>query len=113
MANNEIAIIQTGIRLELPTGYVGLVHSRSGFAKKGIIVANAPGVIDAGYRGEIGVILMNLSGWPIGIYKGDRIAQLIIQKLPKIKLQLVNAKDFNASDTTERGTAGFGSTGNC
>src|SRR5690625_4917868 len=101
------AIVKTGIFIELPIGYEAQVRPRSGLAaKNGITVLNAPGTIDADYRGEIGVILVNLSKAPFVIENGDRIAQLVFAK--------VEQAEWDVSDElseTERGAGGFGSTG--
>jgi len=103
----ERAIIPTGIFIELPIGYEAQVRSRSGLAaKKGITVLNAPGTIDADYRGEVGVILANISSEDFVIENGERIAQLVIAKHERAIWVEVDA----LSDTT-RGEGGFGSTG--
>jgi dUTP pyrophosphatase len=93
--------------MSLPSGYVGMVCPRSGLADKhGIMVVNAPGIIDAGYRGEIKVILFN-SGHEVKNFKQkDRIAQLVIMKLGDLPVE-----EVSSLDSTERGTGGFGSTG--
>lgn len=103
----ERAIIKTGLFIELPIGYEAQVRPRSGLAaKKGITVLNSPGTIDADYRGEIGIILVNLSNEPFVIENGERIAQLIIAKHER-------AEWTEVSELTEtsRGEGGFGSTG--
>ena len=103
----ERAIIKTGLFLELPIGLEAQVRPRSGLAaKKGITVLNAPGTIDADYRGEIGVILVNLSNENFTIENGERIAQLIIAKHER-----VNWQEVKVLTETERGAGGFGSTG--
>ncbi len=103
----ERTIIPTGLFMALPNGYEAQVRPRSGLAAKyGITVLNAPGTIDADYRGEIGVILVNLSKEDFIIKDGDRIAQLIIAKYEQITWQEVNNLDH-----TDRGSGGFGSTG--
>lgn len=103
----ERSIIKTGLFIELPVGYEAQVRPRSGLAaKKGVTVLNAPGTIDADYRGEIGVILVNLSNEPFTIENGERIAQLVIAKHERAEWQLVNELS-----TTDRGAGGFGSTG--
>lgn len=102
-----IAAIDTGLYLEIPEGYEVQVRSRSGLAlKNGIIVLNSPGTIDSDYRGEIKVILMNLSDKDFIIRDRDRIAQLVLSRYERAELQ---ASD-ELSDT-ERGCGGFGSTG--
>lgn len=101
------AIIKTGLFIELPIGFEAQVRPRSGLAaKKGITVLNSPGTVDADYRGEIGVILVNLSNEAHIIENGDRIAQLVIAKHERAEWQAAEA----LSETT-RGTGGFGSTG--
>lgn len=103
----ERAIIKTGLFMELPVGVEAQVRPRSGLAaKKGITVLNAPGTIDADYRGEVGVILVNLSNEPFTIENGERIAQLVIAKHERAAWEVVDA----LSDTS-RGEGGFGSTG--
>ena len=103
----ERGIVKTGLLIELPVGVEAQVRPRSGLAiKKGVTVLNAPGTIDADYRGEIGVILINLSNEPFTINHGDRIAQLVIAKHESITWK--SAEKLSNSD---RGTAGFGSTG--
>lgn len=101
------AIIQTGLFIELPVGFEAQVRPRSGLAaKKGITVLNAPGTIDADYRGEIGVILVNLSNEPFTVENGERIAQLVIAKHERaIWVEVQSLSE------TARGEGGFGSTG--
>ena len=100
-------LVKTGLFLELPAGYEAQVRPRSGLAlKKGITVLNAPGTIDADYRGEIGVILINLSQEEFTIQNGDRIAQMVIAKYQK-----VDFVEVDELDTTSRSDGGFGSTG--
>ena len=102
----ERMLIPTGLFLELPSGYEAQIRPRSGLAiKNGITVLNAPGTIDADYRGEIGVILVNLSSEDFTINNGDRIAQMVIAQYETAKWQEV--KSLNE---TERGEGGFGST---
>ncbi len=101
------ALVPTGIFIELPGGYEAQVRPRSGLAiKYGITVLNAPGTIDADYRGEVKVILINLSGEPFTINPGDRIAQMVISKHERAEWELVEELS-----PTERGAGGFGSTG--
>ena len=103
----ERKIIGTGLKIALPEGYEAQVRPRSGLAAKhGITVLNAPGTIDADYRGEIGVILVNLSNEPFTVEPGERIAQLVIAQYTQIQWTLVNNLE-----ETERGAGGFGSTG--
>lgn len=103
----ERALIKTGLFIELPIGYEAQVRPRSGLAyKHGLTVLNTPGTIDADYRGEIGVILVNLSNEEFTIENGERVAQMVIAKHEQAEWNLVE----ELSDT-ERGAGGFGSTG--
>ncbi len=103
----ERTLVKTGLFIELPVGYEAQVRPRSGLAyKNGITVLNTPGTIDADYRGEIGVILVNLSNENFTIENGERVAQMVIAKHEQAKWELVE----ELSDT-ERGSGGFGSTG--
>ena len=103
----ERTIVKTGLFMALPIGYEAQVRPRSGLAiKKGISVLNAPGTIDADYRGEIGVILINLSNEDFTINDGERIAQMVIAKHERAAWNLVTELD-----ETKRGAGGFGSTG--
>ena len=103
----EKAMVPTGLHIELPDGYEAQVRPRSGLAAKhGITVLNSPGTIDADYRGEIKVILVNLSKEPFVINRGERIAQMVIARYEKIEWEQV----CELSDS-ERGEGGFGSTG--
>ena len=108
LAPGQRVLVPTGVSLALPLGYVGLVHPRSGLATKhGLTVVNAPGTIDAGYRGEGKVTLLNTDTVPpIVLKRGDRIAQLVIQKVERAHFIEVNDLDDSA-----RGAGGFGSTG--
>ena len=100
-------LVKTGLFIELPQGYEAQVRPRSGLAyKKGITVLNSPGTIDADYRGEIGVILVNLSEEEFVIENGERVAQLVIAKYEQA--QWVEVENL---DETDRGVGGFGSTG--
>lgn len=101
------AIIKTGLFIELPIGYEAQVRPRSGLAaKKGITVLNSPGTVDADYRGEIGVILVNLSNEAFTVENGERIAQLVIAKHERAAWE-----EAEALSETVRGEGGFGSTG--
>ena len=103
----ERAIVKTGLFIALPPGFEAQVRPRSGLAaKKGITVLNSPGTVDADYRGEIGVILVNLSNDDFIINDGERIAQLIIAKHERVTWE-----EVGVLDETTRGTGGFGSTG--
>ena len=103
----ERALVDTGVAVAIPAGYVGLVHPRSGLAHRyGITVNNAPGTVDAGYTGNIKVNLINHGTDVVSVGYGDRIAQLLVQRVELPELELVNILE-----TTERGDAGHGSTG--
>ena len=103
----ERAIVKTGLFIALPVGFEAQVRPRSGLAaKKGITVLNSPGTVDADYRGEIGVILVNLSNEVFVIQDGERIAQLVIAKHER-----VNWEEVKVLNETDRGAGGFGSTG--
>ncbi len=103
----EWRLVQTGISIALPEGYEAQVRPRSGLAlKQGVSILNTPGTVDADYRGEVGVILMNHGRQDLVIRRGDRIAQMIVNKIEKIELEEV--AELSASD---RGTGGFGHTG--
>ena len=100
-------MVPCGFSLAIPPGHVGMVCSRSGIAKScGVIVLNAPGIIDSDYRGEVGVILMNMGKREFLITPGDRIAQLLIVPISNATMTQVDQLD-----STERGSGGFGSTG--
>lgn len=103
----ERCLVKTGLFLEIPEGYEAQVRPRSGLAlKKGITVLNSPGTIDADYRGEVGVILINLSNETFTIEKGERIAQVVFAKFEQAEW----AESTELTET-KRGTGGFGSTG--
>ncbi len=103
----ERAIIPTGIFIELPSGYEAQIRPRSGLAaKKGVSLVNSPGTIDADYRGEIGVILVNLSNDPFTVARGERIAQMVIAKHEQARWI-----EVDQLEESERGEKGFGSTG--
>ncbi|MGM9829380.1 MAG: dUTP diphosphatase [Muribaculaceae bacterium] len=103
----ERALIPTGLHIQLPEGYECQIRPRSGLAlKKGITVLNTPGTIDADYRGEIKIILINLSSEPFTIENGERICQMVIKEY--VKATLTQVDDL---DDTERGAGGFGHTG--
>ena len=100
-------LIPTGVSVAIPEGYEGQVRPRSGLAlKHGIGMLNAPGTIDADYRGEIGIILFNFSGRSFTIRRGDRIAQMVFAKLARVTLETADALS-----ETKRGAGGFGHTG--
>lgn len=102
------AVISTGLAMAIPRGYEGQVRPRSGMAaKSGITVLNSPGTIDSDYRAEVKVILYNAEAhMPFEVKIGDRIAQMVIQAVPQVELELATSLD-----ETERGSGGFGSTG--
>lgn len=103
----ERTIVKTGLFIELPVGYEAQVRPRSGLAaKKGVTVLNAPGTVDADYRGEIGVILVNLSNEDFTIENGERVAQLVIAKHERA--EWIEVEELSSTD---RGAGGFGSTG--
>lgn len=107
MAPGQIALLPTGFCLAIPPGHEGQVRPRSGLAvKHGLTVINAPGTIDADYRGEVKVALINLGGQPVTLKRGDRLAQLIIA--PVTRAELVEVAELPAS---QRGEGGFGHTG--
>lgn len=99
--------VPTGVRMQLPTGFVAEVRPRSGLAlKNGISVLNTPGTVDSGYRGEVFAILVNHGKVPFEIHRGDRVAQLLIQRLPEVELIAVETLE-----ESDRGENGLGSTG--
>jgi dUTP pyrophosphatase len=104
----ERRLVPTGVAIALPPGYVGLVHPRSGLAARhGVGIVNAPGTVDAGYRGEISVLLVNLDPHdPVDLSRGDRIAQLVVQRVEKARFVEVERLPGSA-----RGDGGYGSTG--
>jgi dUTP pyrophosphatase len=100
-------LIPTGLKVSIPPGYTLDVDSRSGLAvKNGIFVLNAPGIVDADYRGDIGVIVANLGEEPFTIKRGDRICQLLLRKVERVVWE-----EVEELDATHRGQGGFGSTG--
>lgn len=104
----ERAAVPTGLAVEIPEGYAGFVHARSGRAlREGLALVNAPGLIDSGYRGEIKVLVVNLDPSDVvHLERGDKVAQLVIQ--PVATAELIEVDDL---ETSERGAGGFGSTG--
>lgn len=104
----ERRLISTGLAIAIPEGYAGFVQPRSGLAfREGLSMANTPGLIDSHYRGELKVCAINLdANTPIKIERGERIAQLVIQKVPVVKLV-----EVSELDETDRGQGGFGSSG--
>jgi len=107
IASGEGAVIPIGLKMEIPIGYEGQVRTRSGVAARhGLMVLNSPGTIDADYRGEVKVILMNLGGDSVTIDRGDRIAQLVIAPVTRVVIE-----EIDEVEETTRGEGGFGSTG--
>ncbi len=108
LAPGERVLLGTGLALAIPHGFVGLVHPRSGLAaKQGITVVNAPGTVDAGYRGEVMVCLLNTDArHTVELHLGDRIAQLVVQAV-----ELPELVEVDSLDETSRGTGGHGSSG--
>jgi dUTP pyrophosphatase len=107
LAPGARAAVPTGLAVAIPAGWVGLVHPRSGLARRqGVTVANAPGTIDAGYRGEVQVLLVNLGPQPVSLRRGDRVAQLLLQRVG-----VARVVETEVLDETARGEGGFGSTG--
>lgn len=103
----ERGAVPTGLAVAIPAGWVGLVHPRSGLAlRHGLTVANAPGTIDSGYRGELKVLLINLGPSAVAVRRGQRIAQLVVQPVARARVVEVGALDGST-----RGEGGFGSTG--
>lgn len=104
----ERRLVATGLAIAIPDGYAGFVQPRSGLAlREGLSMANTPGLIDAHYRGELKVCAINLDPHnPIHIERGERIAQLVIQKVPVVELE-----EVDELDETDRGCGGFGSSG--
>jgi dUTP pyrophosphatase len=107
LAAGERALVPTGLRVAIPRGFEGQVRARSGLALKfGIVLPNAPGTIDADFRGELSVILWNTGREPFAIKRGDRIAQLVVAPVARIAWQ-----EQAALEDSARGAGGFGSTG--
>jgi dUTP pyrophosphatase len=101
------ALVGTGLAVAIPVGFAGLVLPRSGLAlSQGVTVLNAPGLVDAGYRGELKVLLINHGAAPVAVRRGDRIAQLVIQRVERA--EPIEVVELPAS---QRGAGGFGSTG--
>lgn len=103
ITSNSRILVHTGLHMAIPSGYVGMVCPRSGFA---LNVLNAPGIVDSGYRGEVGVILLNTSEQTVTVHKGDRIAQMVFVPYAHMTFEHVESLP-----ETDRGEGGFGSTG--
>ena len=107
LAPGERAAVPTGLVIALPEGHEGQVRARSGRAlREGLAVLNAPGTLDADYRGEVRVLLVNLGAAAVVIARGERIAQLVVAPVARVEVE-----EVDALDVTDRGAAGFGSTG--
>lgn len=107
LPKGEVVLVPTGLAMAIPEGYEGQIRPRSGFSTKHrIIMPNSPGTIDSDYRGEILIPLLNLSGEDFVLEPGTRVAQLVIQAVSQLPIQVVTGLN-----TTQRGTGGFGSTG--
>jgi dUTP pyrophosphatase len=107
LSPGQRALVPTGLTIALPSGYEAQVRPRSGLAvKHGVTVLNAPGTVDADYRGEVGVLLINHGDAPFTIRRGERIAQMVIASVARAEFALVESLS-----ATERGSGGFGSTG--
>lgn len=109
LAPGERKLVPTGLRVVIPSGYEGQIRPRSGLAlKKGIALVNSPGTIDADYRGEIGIIMINHGQEHVSLAKGERIAQMVV--CPVIQVEIIPTDNLEGHGT-ERGEGGFGSTG--
>ena len=107
IAPGEHVLVPTGLALEIPPGWEGQVRPRSGLAAThGVTVLNAPGTIDADYRGEVGVLLVNLGASPFEVRRGDRVAQIVFAPVAAVRWE-----EVSTLGSTGRGTGGFGSTG--
>lgn len=106
IAPGKTAMVKTGIALAIPQGFEGQIRSRSGRTLEGLIVANSPGTIDSDYRGEIILLMRNISATPWMVMEGERIAQLVIQQVPEVAFV-----EADVSADTVRGGNGFGSSG--
>jgi dUTP pyrophosphatase len=108
IGKGQIVPVNTGVTVAIPFGYCGLILPRSSMGKKGIIIPNSPGLIDSGYRGEIKVLLLNLSGENYIVNSGDKIAQLVIMQHERV---VPNQKEELPTSEDGRGVGGFGSSG--
>ena len=107
LARNGRAVVATGLAVAIPDGFAGLVLPRSGLARThGVTVLNTPGLVDSGYRGELKVLPVNHGETPVTLRRGERVAQLVIQRVERAELV-----EFSELPTSERGAGGFGSTG--
>ncbi|TNC73000.1 dUTP diphosphatase [Rubellimicrobium roseum] len=106
LAPGVVVAVSTGLRIAIPEGFEGQVRARSSLGRRGVLLPNAPGTIDADYRGEVMVLLLNAGSGPVTIGHGERIAQLVVAPVAQAKFMLADALD-----DTARGAGGFGSTG--
>ncbi len=107
LAPGERALVPTGIAVAVPEGFEAQIRPRSGLAlREGLTLLNTPGTIDADYRGEVSVIVVNLGGGRVTLRRGDRIAQMVVHALPRVRLE-----EADALPETARGAGGFGHTG--
>ena len=107
----ETKLIDIGLRIDVPPGFEGQIRLRSSFAKKGLLIPNAPGTIDAGYKGPLMVALRNAANYQsFKLSKGERFAQIVINEIPDVSLCPVTKEEFFEEETS-RGDGGFGSTG--
>ena len=110
LKEGSTTMLNTGIHVAIEEGYEGQVRLRSSLGKKGLIITNSPGTIDSDYRGEIKILLYNTNTHTFGIEKGERVAQLVINKIPKVHIEELSEEVFFKLETA-RGEGGFGSTG--
>ena len=109
---NETTLVDVGLRVDIPPGFEGQIRLRSSYSKLGIVIPNAPGTIDSGYKGPVMVAIRNLKPQePFVILKGERFSQMVINEIPVITLNSVD-KDTFFAEKTSRNEGGFGSTGN-
>ena len=106
----EVHVVGTGSRFGIPDDFEGEVSLRSSYGKKGLVIPNAPGIIDSDYRGEVKIILTNISNAPVELVEGHRIAQIRFGVV--LPFEMVNVNSPEELGNTDRGTGGFGSTGN-
>lgn len=112
LAPMERRLIPTGLRMEIPCGYEAQIRPRSGLAlRQGLTVLNTPGTIDSDYRGDIGVIMINLGGTPVTISDGDRICQMVVAPVAKVTWHAAGGPEENSLSHTDRGEGGFGHSG--
>lgn len=108
----SVTLVPTGVYFAIPSNFELQIRSRSGLAlNHSIVVLNSPGTVDSDYRGEVKIILANLSDKEYCLRNGDRVAQAVISKLPDVDIQLISENEFKSLNASERGESGFGSTG--